>query len=49
MSILLLIALILFVVAAIVTPTSLPQRLIAAGLAFTVAGLGALAFLGIGG
>lgn len=45
---LLLVALILFIIAAIVTPTSLPVRLIAIGLAFLAGGLGAGAMLGLG-
>jgi hypothetical protein len=47
-SALLLVAIILFIVAAVVTPTTVPQRLIAIGLAFLTAGLGGLQLLGIG-
>jgi disulfide bond formation protein DsbB len=47
-SALLLVALILFIIAAIVNPTTVPQRLIAIGLAFLAAGLGAGHMLGLG-
>ena len=45
---LLLVALILFVIAAIISRPSLPNMLIAAGLAFLSAGLGAAQLLGVG-
>ena len=44
----LLVAAILFIIAAIVSPSSLPIRLISAGLAFLAVGLGAGQLLGLG-
>jgi hypothetical protein len=44
----LLVAAILFIIAAVISQSSLPIRLIAAGLAFLAVGLGAGQLLGLG-